>query len=177
MSADRSRPRPLLIGVGNRDRGDDAVGPFVVDELRDRHDGHFDYLVAAGDLSDLALRWRREQSVTIVDAMMSGRQPGTTVEIDCLAHPLEVPTGHLSSHGVGLSDAIELGRSLELLPVALRVLAVEAEQFEHGAPLSSSVAAAAVKLVDRLPAIMAPEAFLLPAEGDDQRLDHTVGDQ
>ena len=27
---------PLVIGVGNRDRGDDGIGPAVVDELRRR---------------------------------------------------------------------------------------------------------------------------------------------
>lgn len=150
MTADRGGPRPLVIGVGNRDRGDDAVGPVVVDRLNRSHDGAYECLVADGDLSDLVLRWRPEQCVVIVDALMSGRSPGTIVEIDCLERPLEPQSGHLSSHGVGLSEAVELARVLGLLPNSLQVLAVEAEHFDHGAPLSDPVAHAADELLRRL---------------------------
>jgi len=76
--------RPLVIGVGNRDRGDDAVGPVVADAVADRCGDAVESIVVEGDLADLALRWGDAQTVVVVDAMVGGAAPGTVVELDGL---------------------------------------------------------------------------------------------
>ncbi len=136
---------PFVIGVGNRDRGDDGVGPLVVDEIR-RSWPEIETFVAEGDLSDLAMRWGADQSVVIIDAIRSGRPVGTIVEIDALAEQLPTQQGLLSSHGVGLAEAVELARLLDRLPRQLKVIGVEAKSFNQFDPVTPEVAAAIKQL-------------------------------
>ena len=141
-------PRPLVIGVGNRDRGDDAVGPIVADMFADRDD--VETLVAEGDLSDLALRWGRHHQVVIVDAMVSGRKPGTIVQIDALDGRLPIDGGLVSSHGVGVTEAIELARALGRLPQRLTIIGVESTAFAQFDELTPVVTDAIRLIVDRV---------------------------
>ncbi len=150
MSRDDRRTRFVVIGVGNRDRGDDAVGPLIADAVRDLHGDGVDTFVCEGDLSDLAMRWSAHDRVVVVDAMVSGRPPGSIVETDACRSTM--PTGEriLSSHGVGLADAIELGRLLDRLPRQLTVIGVEASSFEPFEPASSQVVDAVPEVVRRI---------------------------
>lgn len=131
-------PPPLVVGVGNRDRGDDAVGPLVADQFTGRDD--VEVFVAEGDLSDLPLRWDRDQCVVIVDAMTSGGTPGSSRHIDALTQRLPLGGCLVSSHGVGLSEAIELARLLDRLPRHLTIIAVEGGGFVPFDDLSPAVA-------------------------------------
>ena len=144
-------PGWLVIGVGNRDRGDDGVGPYVCDRLRGRWDDDADarVVVCEGDVLDLALRWDATDRVVVVDAIAPGMQPGRVVTVDVTHDP--VPTvGAVSTHGVDVSMAIELARALGRMPARLTVVGIEAEQATWGAPLSAPVIAAADAVVDRL---------------------------
>jgi hydrogenase maturation protease len=148
---------PLVIGVGNRDRGDDAVGPLVADAFADRDD--VDTFVAEGDLSDLVLRWERSRHVVIVDALASGRRPGTVVHIDALGERLPIDVGLVSSHGVGLAEAIELGRVLDRLPQRLEIIGVEATAFGQFDEVTAEIAHAIPLIVERIERLLdiAPE--------------------
>ena len=75
------RPRPTIIGFGSRWRGDDAVGPRVVDGLRALG---IDAIEMAGDGLALVERLRETDAVVIVDAMRSGAPPGTIETFDAL---------------------------------------------------------------------------------------------
>lgn len=141
-------PPPLVIGVGNRDRGDDAIGPLVADMFAGRDD--VETLVAEGDLSDLALRWARHHQVVIVDAIVSGRKPGTVVQIDALDERLPIDGGLVSSHGVGVTEAIELARVLGRLPQRLTIIGVESTAFAQFDELTPDVADAIRSIADRV---------------------------
>jgi hydrogenase maturation protease len=132
----------FLIGVGNRNRGDDAVGLLAVDEVVAAGTYVRTYF-ASGDLSDLALRWQPGDDVVVVDAMISGRPPGSIVEIDALATKLGTEGGLVSSHGVGLAEAVELARMLDRLPRSLKLIAIEAASFGHMEEPTPAVAQAA----------------------------------
>lgn len=132
---------PLIIGVGNRDRGDDGIGPIVIDHLRDSAP-QLETLVAEGDLSDLVLRWSSNQDVIVVDAVRSARPPGSVTTTDALSRGLPTEASLLSSHGVGLAETVELARLLDRLPQSLVVVGVEAQSFGQFEPLSEAVAAA-----------------------------------
>ena len=134
----------FVIGVGNRDRGDDAVGPIVADVLRERWG--FRSMVMEGDLSDLALRWPLDEHVVIVDAAVTGAAPGTVHVVEGTSG-LAAGDATWSTHGIGLGDAIALARLLDRLPVALTIVGVEAERFDDFAPLSPAVAAAVDEVI------------------------------
>jgi hydrogenase maturation protease len=150
MTAGHPRLTSIVIGVGNSDRGDDGVGPSVARQIDALGSDAISTIVAEGDLSDLALRWQDGQDVVIVDAMSSGRAPGAVVRIDALDRTLPIGRGLLSSHGVGLAEAIELGRLLDRLPRTLTIFGVEGATFEQFAPMSAEVEAAIPRLVSTI---------------------------
>lgn len=140
----------VVIGVGNRNRGDDGVGPLVVDAVRRGAPACITTTVVDGDLSDLPLRWNGDQTVVIIDACRTGAAPGTIRVFNGLTTAL--PTGHrpISSHGIGLADAIEMARMLDRMPRSLTVFAIEAHSFDHMAPASAAVARAAGQVARRI---------------------------
>lgn len=139
----------LVIGVGNRDRGDDGVGPQVCDLLRARFDGRLRSVVCEGSIIDLALHWGPGDRVVVIDAMPPGSNAGRIVTVD-VTDDAVLPPAAVSTHDVDVSVAIELARALGRMPSQLVVIGVESERVAWSAPLSPPVAAAAATVVDCL---------------------------
>ena len=140
----------LVLGIGNPDRGDDAVGRLIARSLRMRvpadvriseHDGEATALV--GELQSARHAW-------LIDAARSGARPGTIHRIDCSNAELAVPLGTLSSHGFGVAEAIALARALEVLPLQCIVYAVEAADFTSCTGLSREVMQAMEAVAERI---------------------------
>jgi hydrogenase maturation protease len=70
--------------------------------------------------------------------------------VDALDRGLTVEAGLLSSHGIGLAEAIELGRLLDRLPRTLTIFGVEAKCFGQFEPVTPEVAAAIPNVVERV---------------------------
>ncbi len=141
--------RLLLIGVGNRDRGDDAVGPVVCDLVREARLPGIELVVFEGAMVDLALHWEPSDHVWIVDAAAPAGHPGRTNRIDALASTFDMP-GAVSTHSIDVSAAVELARVLERMPASLTLVGIEGASFEHGAPLTPAVTHAAGRVVARV---------------------------
>ena len=139
--------RPLVVGLGSPDRGDDAVGPVVGRALAAHHLPGVD-VVAHEDPTDLVELWSGRELVVVVDAVRSGSEPGTLVVVETGAGGERLPesawgrTGRGGTHAFGLASAVELARALRRLPRRVVLVGVEARSFDHGAPLSAPVAAA-----------------------------------
>jgi hydrogenase maturation protease len=131
----------IVIGLGNPDRGDDAVGVQVVRQVAAER---LDVLALEFDDPSEALdAWDPEDIVVIADAISSGGTPGDLHVVDVIEQRL--PAGNWSAggtHALGLAAVVELARSLDLLPTRLVVVGVEAGQFDQGAALSEAVQAA-----------------------------------
>jgi hydrogenase maturation protease len=139
-----TRP-PIVIGIGNPDRGDDAVGVQVARQVaRQVAAERLDVLTLEFDDPSEALdAWEPEDTVVVADAIRSGGEPGDIHVVDVLEQKL--PAGNWSAggtHALGLAAVVELARSLDLLPKRLVVVGIEAGQFDHGAPMSEAVQAA-----------------------------------
>ena len=135
--------RPLVIGIGHRLRKDDAVGPMVIDRLLSMHaDIAIDVLELSGEGAALIEAWDGRGTVVVVDAMRSGRPPGTIVTLDAVTEPCRAEVFRQSSHQFGLAAAIETARVLGRLPRHLIVVGVEGEQFGFGEGLTPAVASA-----------------------------------
>jgi hydrogenase maturation protease len=156
--------RSLVIGVGNRDRGDDAIGPVVAGIVAERWPNRVDTAVVEGDLSTLPLLWSAEQAVVVVDAaILAGEagtpiEPGTVIEFDGLGRhwPVGGEGPALSTHGIGLATAVELARRLDRLPGSLTVLAITVHDgsLDYGAPLSPPLERALDAIVTRIGVIL-----------------------
>lgn len=144
----------LVVGLGNHDRGDDAVGLVVAERLARRE---IDAEVRAWQGSDLDLLdlWDGFDRVVVVDAARTGDAPGTIVVAtggEALAS-----RGGGASHAFGLSETLRLAERLDRLPevVDLRLVAVGGRS-AHGAPLTPPVARAAARLVRDLTGELTP---------------------
>ncbi len=139
----------LLVGVGNRMRGDDGVGPEVAERVAALGIAG---LAVATDTEPLDLlvrlpaagddRHHGPDGLVVVDATAPRGQPGR-VRVLPVAEPsaagwsLQAPP--VGSHALGLAEVVELARVLGLLPAYVTVVGVEAGSVALGAGLSGPV--------------------------------------
>jgi hydrogenase maturation protease len=142
--------RRLVLGIGNPDRGDDAIGCQVVRLLRGRLPAGIEALHHVGDATAILKDLEGADVVFLVDAAVSGATPGTVRRFDAARQVLPSGLMEVSSHGFGVAQAIELARALGSLPRRCIVYAIEGRQFEPGAPLSAEAAGAATAVADRI---------------------------
>jgi hydrogenase maturation protease len=140
MMAEPAHQRALLIGVGNEFRTDDGLGVFVARALRRRYGDHLVVIENDGDGTALIDSWEGADTVLVVDAVSSGRNPGTIHRIDASDLPIPRRLFHSSSsHSFGLAEAVELARRFHRLPHRTIVYGVEGTSFDYGTGLSDPV--------------------------------------
>jgi len=140
------KPTTLVIGVGNAHRGDDAIGPLVASNLKQRAGEKFRVIERAGDGLALMEEWEGADTVIILDAARSGSPPGTIHRLNATTESMPKNFLRCSTHALGVAETIELARALRQLPRRVIVYGIEGESFEAGAGLSSAVEAAALEL-------------------------------
>jgi hydrogenase maturation protease len=134
--------RIVVIGVGNQFRRDDGAGPEVVARLSGRLPPGVGLLVSDGEPAALIEAWTGADVAMVVDIMLGdGSGAGRLHRIvpGQSGWPQERP---VSSHGLGLAQAIGLATALGRMPGRLIVHAVEAADVGHGHQLTPVVAAA-----------------------------------
>lgn len=137
----------LVVGVGNSNRGDDAVGIVVAKRLSELWGGGVTVLEHDGEGTGLMETWAGRDTVILVDAVSSGGTPGTVHRIDARKTPIPIGLFPHSSHAFGVAEAVELGRALGRLPPRLLVYGVVGERFASGNGLTGAVEAAVREVV------------------------------
>ncbi len=131
-----------VVTIGNPHRGDDGVGPWIGDRLRELG-------VEVVEVEDpTRLVGIEEPEVLIlVDAVMSGAPVGAVVVLDVTDHPLpsEVAT---SSHTLTLGQGLALRRQVGDWPGLVLVVGVEIEVIHPEPGLHPRVEVAAGHAVD-----------------------------
>lgn len=139
----------LLIGLGNRLRGDDAAGPEVARLVAER-DPEARVVQHEREPSDLLDLWQDAEEVVVVDAV-EGANPGRIHTFDPAAGPLpDAFATSASTHVFGLPEVVELGRELGRLPADLTLIGIEGSDFALGAPLGPAVRDAVEQVARRL---------------------------
>ncbi len=128
--------RPLVIGIGHSDREDDQVGVQVARGVRDAG-RDAEVLVWPGPPLSLLDRWQGRH-VVLVDAMRSGRAPGSVVRLD--EATIASCSWPVSTHDVGIAEAFVLARMLGLAPASLTVVGVELGHHHVGHRMTPEVA-------------------------------------
>jgi len=137
----------LVVGIGNPFRGDDAAGLQVVRHIARVNPPAVQTWESDGDVGTLLDLWSNRKFVVAVDAVSSGSPPGAVFRYEMTDESEELPAmlgSTVSSHGLGLGEAVKLGSALGRLPKRLIIYGIEGVNFDTGAPLSRSVADAAV---------------------------------
>ncbi len=120
--------KTIVVGLGNPIMGDDGIGPWLVDNLKnDFPDFTFEKTVTTGwELLDLCAEYER---VVILDAMKTGEAVGTVRRFSDIKH---AATLHLAaSHGIDLFTNIQLGRTLySQFPTEVLIYGIEVDNPE-----------------------------------------------
>jgi hydrogenase maturation protease len=140
----------LVVGIGNPDCGDDAIGPLVARRVAGRLPPGVTIIERGGDMIGLLEDWTDRDAVVLIDAAAPITTPGSIHRIDLLQESLPVGLSLASTHAFGVADAVALGDALGQLPERLIVYAVEGCRFEPGAPPSPEVIAAAEGVAARV---------------------------
>lgn len=127
---------PLIIGIGNPDRGDDAAGVLAARRV---HGGR---VIEWADCSTLLDLWDEADNVVVIDAMRSGAPSGTIRRFDVWSERLP-SRGFVSTHAMGVAETVEMARALGRLPGRLIVYGIEAAAVGVGDLPSPAVCAAA----------------------------------
>jgi hydrogenase maturation protease len=160
-----SGAKSVVIGLGNRLRGDDAVGLEVARLLRNRAPS-VRALEHEREPSDLIELWAGTDTAIVVDAL-EGTEPGRIRRLEAgLAELRDRRPSSASTHALALGEVIELARTLDRLPHRLVLFGIEGTRFETGTDLSPPVRQAAEKAVELILAELgddAPTATTHPA--------------
>ena len=137
----------VIIGVGNRDRGDDGIGLVVAEGLRARVAGNLRVVEESRDGAAILEAFSGADELILVDAAESRMPAGTIHRIDVATEPVPRDLLRLSSHAFGAAEAIELGRALGMLPGRAIVYGIVGANFSAGAEMHPAVRAAGISLI------------------------------
>jgi hydrogenase maturation protease len=141
--------RVVVIGLGNRVRGDDAAGLEVAGRLRPVTPAGVEVVEHEGDAAALLDHWQGAALAVVVDAVRSGGEPGAVHRLevagDDQAAAVAGRAWQVSSHALGLGEAVGLARALGRLPGRLVLVGIEGATFTAREGLSPPVAAAVAR--------------------------------
>ena len=127
----------IVMCIGNRDGGDDAVGPYIAEGLRNSDINVIDCGVTPENFT-YDVRKSNPDLVVIIDAVEMNLKPGEVRVV-----PKEkVGVAHISTHGIPVSVLIKyLERSIE------KVIFIGIQPAKMSGEMSESVKRSADKLV------------------------------
>ncbi|WP_298438841.1 HyaD/HybD family hydrogenase maturation endopeptidase [Geobacter sp.] len=146
----------LVLGIGNLIMTDDGIGVRVVQRLAEgfRFPPGVE-LLDGGTLGlDLLPRLEGVERLLIVDAVETGKAPGTVMRLEGEEIPLAFRT-KLSPHQMGLQDLLAVAELQGNLPAEMVLWGVQPASIEPGMELSPAVAERVEYLVDRVQAELA----------------------
>ncbi len=133
----------IIIGIGQKFRGDDAIGPEVVLAWEKKYPEKAEKLqIKISPLPGLELLGLFEDADTaiLVDAVQSGGQAGE-IHIVGSEQLVSFGAGSGSVHGFGVAETLALGRlaNPEAIPENLIIIGIEAKDLDVGEPISAEV--------------------------------------
>lgn len=128
-------PARLIIGIGNPSRGDDALGPLLIERLEALRLPDVELLTDFQLQVEYALDLRGRREVVFVDASLDTPAPFT------FTTAVATEDASYSSHELSPGAVLHAYRKLFGEPPPASVLAIRGEAFELGEGLSMAAAA------------------------------------
>jgi hydrogenase maturation protease len=128
-----------VIGLGNILRGDDGIGPVVIEELKkSKLPSPLQLLDAGSDAFTVLDHFLGSDPILLIDCARMGKDPGTvqkirTEDIECI--PTDVG---MSLHGYSLAEVWQIARSMGSKK-ELAIIGVEPEKVQFNSGLSEVV--------------------------------------
>jgi len=156
----------LVVGVGNRARRDDGVGPVVAERVGAARPD-LDVVEVSGDATRMLDLWAGADLVVVVDAVRTGDPVGSCRRWSWREGGWDgaPPPSQVSSHLVGVREAVDLAAALDRLPATLVVVGVEVADLGLGPGLSPLVADAVEDAVALVVATLGTASGVCPGPG------------
>jgi len=139
----------LIIGVGSPYRCDDSVGLFIIKSLENIQSKYVHLMERSGEGFDLMDAWKNYDYIFLIDAVQSGKPPGTIHRINAKEEKVPTEFFHYSTHAFGVAEAVEMARTLGELPENLFIFGIEGKNFNMGHDMSTAVKISA-KIVEKM---------------------------
>jgi hydrogenase maturation protease len=137
----------LIIGIGNSLRGDDGVGPALIDQLVLRDLPNCRLMAADVTGLDLIKYFHPDERVIIIDAAEMGVEPGTirVFSVEDLEQIQFVSA--TSTHGMGLLETLKLAREVGY-EQQIWIIGVQVQTYLYREGLSEKVDRAIPQVID-----------------------------
>lgn len=129
--AGKDRVPVTVVGIGNEYRGDDAVGLMVIRKLKGNVQPGARTIELTGDQSYLLELMRSSDAMIIVDAVQSPAPAGTIFRLEASREPIPKHFLTFSTHSIDASGAIEMARTLGMLPTEVLVYGIVGKGFSY----------------------------------------------
>ena len=128
-----------VLGIGNTLRGDDGIGPIIIDELmkRDLPDSIQLYDIGS-DAFSIIDHFEKEEPVLVIDCAQMGKEPGEVVKFDVKDENLPILDKAISIHGFGFSDVYKMAKNL-YENIQCTIIGVQPKSLEFNTGLSKEV--------------------------------------
>jgi len=141
-SCDKTAPTVLVLGIGNLVMSDDGVGVVVVQRLQREYrlPGYVDVMDGGTLGLDILPRLEGIERLIVVDAVETGKEPGTCVRLTGEELPIALET-KISPHQMGLKDLLSVARLMGHFPQEMVLIGVQPGDIEIGTELTPAVEA------------------------------------
>lgn len=150
----------LVVGTGNELLSDEGFGVHVARRLQACGElpASVDVCEIGTALLDLLPEMARHSRVIILDAVRTGREPGTLYRLEIVADSVRQAdiTPPISLHEWGIMETLRAAEWLGLMPQQLTLLGAEPETLGPGLRLSPRLADAAARIVEIILAELLP---------------------
>ncbi|KAA3615656.1 MAG: hydrogenase maturation protease [Calditrichaeota bacterium] len=128
-----------VIGIGNALRGDDAIGPLIIEELEKKPNGIPAKLIDAGaDAFTMLEHLMDKEPLLIIDCAKMGMNPGEIRMFDVTEATIANAAKIVSLHGFGFGDVYKMAKGMgEVAPC--KILGVEPKEIAFDTNLSDEV--------------------------------------
>ena len=137
-----SGPKVLVLGIGNLVMSDDGVGVKVVQRLQQRYRFAETVEVMDGGTLGLDLLPKLEgiERLIVVDAVETGKEPGTCIRLVGEDLPIALET-KVSPHQMGLKDLLSVAELMGHSPREMVLIGVQPASIEMDTKLTAAVEA------------------------------------
>lgn len=139
-----------IVGVGNPFRGDDGAGCAVIDVLSEKMPPSITLRKTNGDIAELLDLFTQYATVYIIDACQGDGLPGSWQRINALTDNIPLDAKQTSTHGLNVSQAIQLATHLKQLPSQLIIYTIASDNFTIQTSVSWPVSQAISKVAQAI---------------------------
>jgi hydrogenase maturation protease len=128
-----------IIGIGNTLRGDDGIGPYIINELRKEKLPEAVQLFDIGsDAFAVIDHLISEHPVLIIDCAQMNKNPGEVVKFNVEEKTLSILENAISLHGFGFTDVYKMAKKLND-NIQCTIVGVQPKLIEFNSDLSEEV--------------------------------------